>query len=266
MKMGRTFACEAAATVAVCLGLTLSAPAHDVWLTISGEPATRRVIVNYGHPDDRPPPLADKVLDLFAIKKDGKTSLVKGLAPKLKHGTFVVESEKFADDGHVLLAARYDNGYWVKLPSGLYRNVTRRLAPDAVEALWSSKFAKTITGAGSPWQTMVGHDIEIVPLSDPAEVKTGENLKVRVLFHGQPLSGGKVERGDGTTVIAEKDIPRFATDADGMVTIPVVKAGPHLLVIDHKVAPSATPDQSNTDLYTATLWFTVGSKRADTRH
>ena len=70
----------------------------------------------------------------------------------------------------------------------------------------------------------------------------------------------------GTTVIAEKDIPRFTTDADGVVTIPVVKAGPHLLVIDHKVAPSATPDQSDTDLYTATLWFTVGSKRADTRH
>lgn len=263
MKIRGNLAALLVAGSTLCANAAL---AHDVWMTLAGDARNRRVVVNYGHPDDRPPPLADKVLELVAIKEDGKTSLVKGLAPKLEHGTFVVESEKFADDGHVLLAARYDNGYWVKLPSGLYRNVTRRLASDAVEALWSSKFAKTITGAGSPWQTVVGHDIEIVPLSDPAEVKTGENLKVRALFHGQPLSGGKVERGDGTTVIAEKDIPRFTTDADGVVTIPVVKAGPHLLVIDHKVAPSATPDQSDTDLYTATLWFTVGSKRADTRH
>jgi uncharacterized GH25 family protein len=150
-----------------------------------------------------------------------------------------------------------------QLPDGTYRNATRRLAPDAVETLWSSKFAKTITGAGAPWQTVVGHDIEIVPLADPAEVQPGSNLKVRVLFHGQALAGGEVERGDGTTVVAEKDIPRFRTDADGVATIPIVNSGPHLLVIDHTVSPSAAPDQANEDLYTATLWVTIGGKRAD---
>jgi uncharacterized GH25 family protein len=202
--------------------------------------------------------LAEKLLNLDAIRSDGRTSLLNGLSAAQEHGIFVVESEKFADDGHVLLAASYDNGYWVKLPSGLYRNVTRRFAPDAVEALWSSKFAKTITGAASPRQTVVGHDIEIIPLTDPVATKPGENLKVRVLFHGKPLAGGEVECGDGTTIVAEKDIPKFTTDADGMATIPVVQSGPHLLVIDHRVMPSATPDQANEDLYTATLWFSVG--------
>ena len=242
-----------------------AASAHDVWLTLAGDAANRRVVINYGHPDDRPPPLADKVLDLTAIKSDGKTSLLKGLSAKEERGIFVVESEKFADDGHVLLAASYDNGYWVKLPSGLYRNVTRRFAPDAMEALWSSKFAKTITGAGAPWQTVVGHEIEIVPLADPAGVKPGDSLRIRVLFHGKPLSGGQVERGDGTTVVAEKDIPRFVTDAEGVAIIPIVKPGPHLLVIDYRVAPSATPDQANEDLYTATLWFSTGGKLVDGR-
>ena len=256
-------------STAVALGLMLSADvaaAHDVWLTLSGGAGNRRVIVNYGHPDDRPPPFADKVLDLVAIKSSGKSSLLKGLAPKQEHGIFVVESATFADDGHVLLAASYDNGYWIKLPDGLYRNATKRLAPNAEETLWSSKFAKTLTGAGSPWQTVVGHDIEIVPLDDPAEAKPGGNLKVRVLFHGQPLAGGEVERGDGTTAVPEKDIPKFATSADGVATIPILKSGPHLLVIDHRVSPSATPDQANADLYTATLWFSVGRKRVESRH
>jgi nickel transport protein len=253
------------ATVALAIHAD-AALAHDVWLTLAGETSARRVVVNYGHPDDRPPPFADKVLDLIAIKSNGKTSLVKGLIPKFDHGAFVVESETFADDGHVLLAASYDNGYWVKLPGGLYRNVTRRLAPDAVEALWSSKFAKTITGAGAPWQTVVGHDIEIVPLADPAGVMPGQGLKIRALFHGQPLAGAQVERGDGTTAVPEKDIPRFSTDEDGVATIPIVKSGPHLLVIDHRVAPSATPDQANADLYTATLWFTVIGKRTGSEH
>lgn len=247
---------------AVAAAMTLyadAAVAHDVWLTLTGPAASRRVVINYGHPDDRPPPLAEKVLDLLAIRSGGKTSLLQGLGARQEHGTFVVESGGFADDGHVLLAASYDNGYWVKLPGGLYRNVTRRFAPDAVEALWSSKFAKTVTGAGAPWQTVVGHEIEIVPLADPAAVKPGDSLRLRVLFHGKPLAGGEVERGDGTTAIAEKDIPKFSTDADGVAAIPIVKSGPHLLVIDYRVSPSATPDQANEDLYTATLWFSVGA-------
>ncbi|WP_163363670.1 DUF4198 domain-containing protein, partial [Enterobacter cloacae] len=78
---------------------------------------------------------------------------------------------------------------------------------------------------------------------------------LKVLFHGKPLAGAEVERGDGVTAVAEKDIPRFSTDADGVAAVPLVKAGPHLLVIDHKVTPSASPDQANADLYNATLWF-----------
>jgi acetyl esterase/lipase len=48
--------------------------------------------------------------------------------------------------------------------------------------------------------------------------------------------------------------------------VPIVKAGAHLLVIDYRVTPSATPEQANTDLYTATLWFVVAGKHADRSH
>ena len=48
------------------------------------------------------------------------------------------------------------------------------------------------------------------------------------------LAGAEVECGDGKTVVAEKDIPRFKTDADELAEVPIVNAGPHLQVIDHK--------------------------------
>src|SRR6185436_2655889 len=35
------------------LGSIGPSSAHDVWLTLSGPSAERRVIINYGHPDDR---------------------------------------------------------------------------------------------------------------------------------------------------------------------------------------------------------------------
>jgi uncharacterized GH25 family protein len=91
--------------------------------------------------------------------------------------------------------------------------------------------------------------------------KPGQTLRLKVLFHGKPLSGIDVERGDGVTAVAEQDITRFATDADGIASMPVVKAGPHLLVVDHRVTPSATPDEANADLFNATLWFNTATAR-----
>ena len=231
------------------------ARAHDLWLTTEGREAARRVIVNYGHPRDRPPTAADKILDLVAVTADGQMSLLDALAPGSVHGAPIVRSKPFADAGHTLLAARYDNGYWVKIGDKLYRNASKRLAPDATDSLWSAKFAKAFTGSGAPWSAVLGHELEIVPLADPALVRAGESLRVRVLFRTRPLSGAEVERGDGVTAMKEGELPRFKTDAEGIATIPLQKAGPVLLAIDHRVVPSGTPDLAAADLYNATLAF-----------
>ena len=199
--------------------------------------------------------MADKVLDLVAITREGKVSLLMGLAPAYVRGALVAQSRPFADAGRTLLAARYDNGYWVKIADNLYRNVSKRMAPDAIDSLWSGKFAKAATGAGAPWDTALGHELEIVPLTDPAAVRVGESLRVRVIFRGQPLAGAEVERGDGVTPMKEADIPRFKSDGDGIAAIPIVKAGPVLLVIDHRVTPSGTPDIASADLFNCTFAF-----------
>jgi uncharacterized GH25 family protein len=235
--------------------------AHDVWLTTAGGANARRVIVNYGHPGDRPPALADKVVDLFAIGKERQTALLDGLAVARVHGAVVAASRPFVDDRRMLLAARYDNGFWVKVDEKTYRNATRRLVPQAQDSLWSGKFAKAVTGAGAPWDRILGHEIEIVPLGNPAALAPGARLRVRVLFRGQPLVGALVERGDGTTRMREDDIPKFKTDAEGVATIPLQRSGPTLLVVDHRVTPSATPGQASVDLYTATFWFSRGRSR-----
>ncbi|HXH47286.1 MAG TPA: DUF4198 domain-containing protein [Bradyrhizobium sp.] len=255
------FVQRALVSAALLLGSVGPLMAHDMWLSLSGPARARRVIVNYGHPDDRPPAFADKVVDLVAITGSGRSSLLDGLAAASEAGVQVARSKPFDDGGHTLIAGRYDNGVWVKTASGVYRNATRRLVPDAAESLWSGKFAKAISGPGSPWQEVLGHELEIVPLSDPAEVQPGGALRVKVLFKGKPLSGAAVERGDARTAIAEKDIPRFKTDADGVASIPIVKPGPCLLVVDHRDGPPATPDQVTAELTNATLWFVVARAR-----
>ncbi len=239
----------------ILFGVT-AASAHDIWITLTGPANARRAVVNYGHPYDRPPTVADKIIDIFVITKDGQESLIKGLTTTRERQWFVVETTPFRDDGHTLLAVRYDNGYWIKTADG-YRNATNREVPDAPESLWSVKFGKALTGPGAPWDKVLGHELEIVPLSDPPTVKAGQKLRLRVLFRGKPLVGGKIERGDGLTVVPEADIPRFTTDGDGVAEVPIVKAGPMQLVIDHDVSPSATPDLARTDMFNATLWYAV---------
>jgi uncharacterized GH25 family protein len=235
-------------TVAMSAG---TSSAHDVWLTFTGSASERQAVVNYGHPGDRPPALADKVVDLDMISATGKTSLVAGLSFAFVRSAPVAVSRSFADDGKLLIAMSYDNGYWAKGGDGLYRNASRQIVPGATEAMWSRKFAKAVTGPGAAWQTVASHELEIVPLSDPAVVKPGETLRARVLFRGQPLPNAKVEWTNG------RSATEVTADGDGVATVTIPGAGGHTLVVAHSATPSATPDLANGDLYGATFSFSL---------
>lgn len=248
-----------ALTLAVCLTLTTNVRAHDVWLTLDGKSSQRRAVVNYGHPGDRPPAFSEKIVDLVAVTETGARSLRDTLAVARQDGTIVVRSRPFKDDGHSLFAARYDNGFWSKTSNG-FVNATRRSVPQSSETVWSGKFAKAVSGPDAPWSRELGHDLELIPLADPARMKIGGTLLLRVVFRGKPLAGAQVERGDGRTAMPEADIPRYKTDANGVAEVPIVKSGATLLVVDHRAAPSLAPDQADADLFNATIWFKAGSK------
>lgn len=233
------------------------ASAHDVWISTLRDGRSARAVVNYGHPGDRPPAFIDKIVDLSIATAAGQKSLRDGIASKTVSGSVVAVTSAFRSSEPALISARYDNGYWIKTAQGDYRNATKRLITNGSDSIWSVKFAKAITAPGAPWQAVLGHELEIVPLGDPGVMGRGKILEVRVLFRGQPLKGAMVERGDGTTKMAEADIPKFAADDNGIARIPVVRRGPMLLAVDHRSTPSAVPDQADTDLYNATLWFLV---------
>ena len=96
------------------LGSIGPSSAYDVWLTLSGPSAERRVIIDSGHPDDRPPALADTVVDIIEITAGARRSLLNGLEAATENGFTVARTKPFADGAHTLLAARYDNRFWIK--------------------------------------------------------------------------------------------------------------------------------------------------------
>jgi nickel transport protein len=134
--------------LAVILVAAAGVSAHDIWITLVQEkPDVARAVVNYGHPGDRPAPIADKLFEL-SIRGMNPTwqSLLRGVKSDVQDGIPILMAEPVPiakDAGVLALAARYDNGYWVKAPNG-YRNTSKRQVPDTERSISSMKFAKAL--------------------------------------------------------------------------------------------------------------------------
>lgn len=121
-----------------------------------------------------------------------------------------------------------------------------------------SKYAKTYltAGSGDVWRKPLGLEIEIIPEADPAALKPGESLPVRLLWHGKPAAGIRVERawalaggGKGVEVVGR-------TDAQGRASVLVDKAGRWRL---HAVAMERAQGDAAADWvsYWASMTFEV---------
>jgi ketosteroid isomerase-like protein len=110
-----------------------------------------------------------------------------------------------------------------------------KLPTDSITRRYT-KYAKTFVevGSGGPrvYQQAVDHPLEFIPLSDPAALRAGDTLGVRLLLRGQPLAGVKVHASGvpadlGLTAAAAERAQEVTvhTDAHGVARIPVGRAG-----------------------------------------
>lgn len=94
-------------------------------------------------------------------------------------------------------------------------------------------------GGGEVHDEAVGHPVEIVLLDDPFGLRPGEELRARVLWRGEPLSGqvvfaGREGAGSGPTAHA-------VTDGDGVARFPVFVPGRWYLKTIHMERARETP-------------------------
>jgi hypothetical protein len=86
-----------------------------------------------------------------------------------------------------------------------------------------SKYVKAIlhTSAADAFVTKpVGQTIEFVPMVDPASLKPGDKLTVRILFRGSPAADLHVEASSATGgAVKERQLGR--TDREGKIDIPL---------------------------------------------
>ena len=234
--------------------LSPGAMAHDLWIVATNEGPLLRAEMNFGDPGKRDPLILQRLLDLNLITATGTVLMREGsLEPRQIGERPVLLSEPFmAPSAPAVLTARYDNGYWVKTPGGM-RNTSKRLYPAATESLWSAKMAKTLIGPGA-YRIVVGHDLELMALDDTFTLKAGQALRVSVLLHGMPLTNAEVRVEDGTTLMADKDVPVYHSGADGIANVPIERRGSYVLAVEYRTE-GRDPQLAASDQYNATLAF-----------
>jgi uncharacterized GH25 family protein len=127
-----------------------------------------------------------------------------------------------------------------------------------------AKHVKTLLRVGGAssdtWKHRLGYPVELVPLSNPAELSPGDTLEALVLANGEPLAdhlvyasyaGHHVHGDDGT----HREAVKTRTDVDGIARIEISQSGRWYLRLIHMV-PS---DEEGVDYVSnwATLTFEV---------
>ncbi|GHV54885.1 hypothetical protein FACS1894216_15820 [Synergistales bacterium] len=98
-----------------------------------------------------------------------------------------------------------------------------------VRASLTDKFAKAIinpSASDKNFAAVAGQELEVVPLTNPADAKAGEYFKVKILFKGQPASIPVYATYDGFVKEFENTYAYYTeSDANGIANIKITTPG-----------------------------------------
>lgn len=220
------------------LALAPAAKAHEFWVEQKGGEFT----LVYGHGSNREEFDASKVKGITTLDAAGKAIEVqkekkgKGLLLKLPTAPAVIFVE-------------IDNGYWSKTIYG-WKELPKRKASRVVEAIRSYNYSKALFAWGSSAQKLPGDPkLDIIPMRNPFDLKSGDSLQIRVVCQGKPVPDAEVEGTDHQKVAT--------TDKDGFTQLPLSK-GYQVITVTHKAPLKDDPDA---DFLSMTMTLTFEVKR-----
>jgi uncharacterized GH25 family protein len=172
------------------------------------------------------------------------------------------------DNTPTVIVGNRKGGYYCLFTDGGYADGTRAEVSAATPgrtvatARYFAKYSKLFlnpSAADTSFSLPLGHDLEIIPLTNPAKIKKGvfSRAKFRVLYKGQPLAGAEV----GATYdyydykTADTYAQKEKTDKNGEVSFKIDHDGLWLIRVSD-TRPSAHP-QTDEDNIAAIVVFNV---------
>jgi uncharacterized GH25 family protein len=164
------------------------------------------------------------------------------------------------ETGTYLAAALPRNGFSTKTTEGYQQGKNKKDVDNAILCRYSQKFAKAVftvgrTG-GEVFSKPLGHAMEIVPLNDPAALKTGDVLPVKVLVEGKPAQTFVYGTYAGFSESPNTYAYTTRTDKEGVAQIKMIHNGVWVLIAKQE---EAYPDTAECDkqAWAASLTFEI---------
>lgn len=134
-------------------------------------------------------------------------------------------------DGSAMLVGHRLPQIWSDTTEGVLEGGRKALEAQGKKVLKVGKyekFAKTLINPAAKddlYKKVVGHDLEIVLLTNPADVRSGSEIKAEVLLNGKPVKAPLGLTYDGYSTEMDQYAEKVETGADGMAVLKVTKPG-----------------------------------------
>lgn len=164
------------------------------------------------------------------IIEDGKfiESKLTGNDPKLWIDFTVTPKDL---SGSVMLVAIKDGETWSITNEGGKTGARKELEAQGlkvIRATKNDKYAKAIFNASHDdknFAQVVGHPLEIIPVTNPADAKTGEYFTVKILLNGQPYTGPIWATYDGFVTEYENTYAYYTEAENGEAHVKITAPG-----------------------------------------
>lgn len=155
-----------------------------------------------------------------------------------RDATLTYEGQATAPTGgtFMLVGARLPQT-WSLTPEGLKRGTPATL-PGAVSPMKVEKFSKTLINLSPDdggFAAVAGDRLEIVPVSNPATLRPGQDLSVRILFDGKPLSTRVYATYDGFTDNPATYAYFTETADDGTARVRATRPGTWMVRVEQRM-------------------------------
>lgn len=280
--------------VALCSGAVLllaAAPllAHDFWLVpdafrvVLGAELRARGQTSSLFPTSEAAVAVDRVAEAVVLGANSRD-----VVTQLSHeGSSLVLRHRPRGAGQRVIAVRLKPRLVRESPASFRRYLELEGAPEALERYERegrlppagstdsltrryAKYAKTVVEVGRSgpraFARPVGHPVEFLPLRDPAALRAGDTLSLRLVFRGRPLAGARLHAGSipGDARASDTAAARAAGARDVHVTTD--RMGVARIVVDRpglwnvrtiQIVPADARTGADWDVHWATLVFGV---------
>ena len=234
-----------------------SAQAHMLWFNTNQHKAdpgeTVWLEIGWGHKYPRHEAIKEGwIEDVYALTPNGEKIAVEKIFPAFYRFTPTVE-------GTYRIIANLKSGFLSITKQG-HKLGSKKDVTDVVSCFQYIMNAKALIEVGGKKDGFSRRSeelLEIIPLKDPASLKLGDTLPLKIMFQGKPLAETKLQGTYSGFKANEKNHWALEknSDSEGIVRVKLSTKGQWLFKTGHKIP---YPDKAEADEYSYSTSLTFG--------